>query len=140
MPRKKKQPSYEEQRDKWYAKLKREGFEDIEVIGDPHERLKLWSSTLIANRTKVFTQHGGWEAKAEYYRLAAHFLNDYKFKKRVEAVIWDYHANGISIRDIAKTLNKVRSKKLNYWDIWAILKRLRAEMYKMYLPNRKQSE
>jgi hypothetical protein len=121
--------NYEQLRKKWYAKLKCSGFEDAEtMIGE----LKRYSSTLIANKNKVLFQNGGWKAKEEYYRLASQFLNDHTFKAKLDQVIWEYHTNGISFKNIAMLLNKTRTKQTNRTSIWAIVRQLRAEMFNKY--------
>ncbi len=63
--------------------------------------------------------------------MAESFLNDYKFESRVERIIWEYHANGISIRDIVKLLQKVRIKR-HKEQVNAVIMFLRAAMKKMY--------
>lgn len=135
MARKSKHLSYEELRDKWYKKLKKQGFEDIEDING---QLKMYSSTLLGNRKKVLVQHGGWQAKAEYYNLAGQFLNEYKFNTKLDKIIWEYHANGLGVREIAQILRKVRVLKTSHTTIWNIIKRLKIIMYSMYLEPKKE--
>lgn len=90
----------------WYAKLKDEGFEDIERSED---MLKVWSTTFtmaVPNSSTPIQL----AAKESYYRFATHFLNEYKFEKDRDKVIWEYHSNGISMRNIAELLKKVNIK------------------------------
>lgn len=114
----------------WYGKLKNSGFEDIETTDG---RLKEYSSTLLANPHKVLTQNGGWQAKEEYYRMAGHFLLEHKFETKLKKVMWEYHSNGISVEDIAKTLNKTGVVKTNRTSVWQIIKDLRTIMFGRYL-------
>lgn len=109
----------------WDAKLKASGFDDIEYGNG--DLLKHSSS----NRT---SHHDGgpWEPKAEYYRLAHYFLNEFKFKTRLEEIVWTYHSEGISVRNIVITLNKVRRKKVVRMTVWRIIERLRTQMKKLY--------
>lgn len=119
---------YERLRDRWYAKLKKSGFEDIEQDED---NLKIWSSTYFGHRLR--TNHaGGWQAKAAYYSMAERFLHEYQFSSNLEHAIWEYHTNGISIRDITDTLKKAKVKT-NRQYVWEAVHKLEIEMKKLYL-------
>ncbi len=116
------QASYKKERAKWYAKLKKSGFEDIEA--NEHS-LKSWSSKFVrADKTSITS----WQAKQEYYYQATHFLNSHKFETNLEKAIWEYHANGISVREIASLLNKTKVIKTNRQTIWLVVKKLRSLM------------
>lgn len=117
---------YEKLRDKWYAKLKKEGFEDIEVN---EAELKEYSASTL-RRKRDFNN---WQDKAAYYSMATNFLNDYRFASELEKVMWEYHSNAISIRDIVKLLSKAKVAKLNRHDVWVIINKLRKTMMKMYM-------
>ncbi len=73
-----------------------------------------------------------WQSKETYYYAANHFLNEYKFVSALERIIWEYHSNGISGRNIAKTLTKTRRRPINRMTVWRIVKRLNKEMKKLY--------
>jgi hypothetical protein len=85
---------------KWYKKLAKSGFEDIE------------GNEEYFNASDTFTRHSSryrdsvqrFEAKQEYYRLAGHFLYDHKFSSTLEKMIWQLHSEGLSIREITKKL------------------------------------
>ena len=128
---KKKQLSYEDLKKIWYAKLAKkkdslypDGFKDIEKDED---NLKEWSTAFTKKKSL-----DSWQAKQTYYNMADSFLHDHVFATRLDQIIWEYHANGISVRDIADTLNKVRRKKTNRTTVWLAVKRLEAIMLKMY--------
>src|SRR5271165_3809627 len=97
----------------WYAKLKKSGFNDIE---QSDMQLKKWSSQVF-NISGDGIDHTDvkilWEAKAEYYRLAEHFLNEYEFLDTLEKQIWKLHSETNSYRDIAKKLKNTTMLKLN---------------------------
>lgn len=120
---------YKRLRDIWYAKLAKDGFEDIE---DKDSRnLKKWSVKLVLHVPQVAR-----EAREQYYRMATDFLNDYKFKSSLEKIIWEYHANGMGVRDIADTLKKAKViVRTAAWVHKFVIKPLRAEMKKMYMKN-----
>lgn len=119
-------PEYKKQRKIWYKKLADSGFEDAE---QDEEYLHQFS--------RVDTRYcGPVEAKIEYYRLATHFLNDYKFSSRFEYTVWMYHSEGLSARNIAKTLNRIKKrykkKNIERMMVWRTIKRLLTEMKKLY--------
>jgi len=119
----KKQQSLKELQESWYKKLKKDGFEDIEQDED---NLKVWSSVFFLRNSPEQIQ-----AKQAYYQMASNFLEDYKFKTRREEIIWTYHSEGISYRDISKLLKKVRIK-LSHTAVQNVVHKLQAAMYLMY--------
>lgn len=116
----------------WYKKLETSkseeypnGFKDIEAndfrLKEPPNKFTrdraLWS----------------WEAKESYYHMARKFLNDYKFDSNRERIIWEYHTEGISIRDIVKLLKKSRLKSVYRRVVWETVNKLEKTMKKMYM-------
>lgn len=120
-------PDYDKLKKKWYAKLAKEGFKDIESDEDS---LKTYSNIFAQKHSPEQTL-----AKIEYYRMAEHFLNEYKFASKLDQIIWEYHSNGISMRNIAKLLKQARVARTNRTDVWKLVKRLRFKMYEMYVRN-----
>lgn len=122
--KKPKQPSYQELRETWYKKLTDSGFEDIET-----NDFNLKSS---ANK---FAKRKNLYDKSEYFYMARQFLNDYKFESKREQVIWEYWAEGMSVRDIAETLQKTKvvPRSFDRNKVWVIVKHLKGIMLKMYL-------
>jgi len=100
----KKQP-FKKLQNEWYKKLKDSGFEDIETPGG---FLKGLSSSSGKPSNKEGYSWGERElynkSKEEYYRLAGHFLHDYKFESNIEKFIWELHSNGVSVRSIVSVL------------------------------------
>lgn len=111
-----KAKTYEQLRKEWYAKLKKSGFEDIE---DLEGRLITYTNNMYKPPTHdarlysilskdslldltIMTRESG----KEYYRLAEHFFNDYKFTSKKHKDIWELHSNGYSERDIVLKLIK----------------------------------
>ncbi len=110
----------------WKEKLKKSGFHDLEIDN---------KGTLENNSTSggfLDKRRVTWQSQAEYYQYTTYFLNDYPFNNRIEQIIWEYHSNGMSTRDIANTLNKVRKKKILRMTVWRIVKRLSEKMKEMY--------
>lgn len=120
-----KSDDYDKLRAIWYQKLKDEGYNDIESDED---HLKTWSTKFASKKSQA-----DWQAKATYYSMASNFLNDYPFENDLERIIWEYHANAISVRDIAITLNKAGITKTNRTTVWQTIKRLEAKMKSLYL-------
>ena len=109
-------------------RLKKDGFEDIEK--NEHE-LKTYSNVLTKseNNRRIAGPINGKEA---YYKLATWFVNDYKFKSNLEKVIWEYHSNGLSIRNISRVLQTAKVSSKTKDQIWFIIVRLRKAMFKFY--------
>ena len=125
----KRRTEYEKLRAFWYGVLKAEGFNDIEQDEDT---LKEWSSrTLRKNQHENLLD--SWADKMEYYNLATRFLNEFPFEKELYRVIWSYHVEGISYRNIAKILRKAKVARLKKDTIWRIVSELKLTMKQMYL-------
>jgi hypothetical protein len=128
MPTKRRKPkTYKELKTLWYAKLKADGFEDIERSED---MLKVWSTTFtmaVPNSSTPIQL----AAKEAYYRFATHFLNDYQFETLRDKIVWEYHSNGMSMRNIVETLKKVKIKT-NRDNICDTVNRLARIMKSMY--------
>ena len=123
-----KKSDFQKVQDEWYTKLKNDGFVDIEQDED---NLKVWSAKFKTAYQKLPKEV--WVAKATYYQMAENFLQDYKFATKIERIIWEYHANGISFRDIATTLNKAKVTRTNRDNIWKVVKKLKTKMYTLYV-------
>lgn len=103
----------------WYAKLKAEGFDDIEN-----------DKGHIKKESSYFTKKdvvGKFEFTQTYFYNATQFLNDHKFENEYEKAVWDYHSNGLSSRQIASTLRKAGLKS-NYDKVQKIILKLRRIM------------
>lgn len=83
-------------RDMWYKKLKDEGFEDAEA--GPY--LKEWHSFYFQARHEP----SSFLIKQNYFYRANHFLLTHDFDSYLDKSIWELHAKGISVRDIATAL------------------------------------
>lgn len=122
---------YKKIRAVWYSKLKAEGFDDIEQDED---NLKVWSSDKFG-RNKGMIQNGGFEAKAEYFRLATMFCAEYEFETELDRIIWTYHAEGLNNADITKLLREAKliKTKTDRQYVWTIVNRLRVLMKAKYI-------
>jgi len=112
---------------KWYKKLKATGFDELEYK-DGSIKSCAPPSARKTHRAFIFQQ-----STQEYYYMATHFLNDYKFESTKERNIWEYHANGLSVRSISRIFNKLKfTEGYGKSTIFNIIKRLEADMYKLY--------
>lgn len=114
----------QKQTELWYSKLKKTGFKDIE---QDEYHLKFWDTGRLNRKDPNMIN-----STQSYYTMAEHFLNDHTFDNNSDRIIWEYHANGISARNITKTLNKVRKVKTNRTTVLQILKKLRDKMKLLY--------
>lgn len=109
---------------------KGERFKDIEK----NERLlkegKPWVSRTDHKYSGSSLTPVAKEARQEYYYMATHFLTNYAFETKLDEVIWAYHVEGISERNIVKILNKVRKKKIYKLKVGNTIRRLELIMKK----------
>jgi hypothetical protein len=120
----KKPQDYKQLRELWYAKLRDDGFSDIEADDD---RLKKWSSSAHLQHTVE-----EWQAKEAYYNAACSFLLDHTFETELDHVIWEYYANGMSARNITHVLNDTKVTKTNRTTVAAKIKALDKIMREKY--------
>lgn len=80
----------------WYEKLKSSGFEDVE--DGPY--LKEWHSCYFQIRHKPYA----FKVKQDYYYHATHFLLVHDFDSYLDRAIWELHAKGTSVREIAEEI------------------------------------
>jgi hypothetical protein len=86
---------------KWYNKLAKAGFKDLENVFVSGEPLLHWDSIEFQ---RYFSPDSFLE-RQRYYELAGQLLNEFKFKDKRDKKIWEMHTKGVSQRDIAKKVN-----------------------------------
>jgi hypothetical protein len=107
-------PEFLDLRDKWYKKLERAGFEDIETnlrtTRQPGPLLKGVSAGDLARR--LYRQD-----KEDYYRWARHHLHEMKTntrRQRIARRVWELHSEGESqvkiLQKLKKTYPELRTK------------------------------
>lgn len=116
--------------------MKKAGFEDIERNETDLKTSFISQAAAHHRRDSAVV----WEAKAEYYRMAEHFLNEHKFESELDRVIWEYHTNAMSARNIAITLQQAGVAKLTKTPVHAIIQRLANQMRKRYLVNSRDKD
>lgn len=100
----------------WYQKLRDSGFTDIEDCDSERELLIRWDSVYIINR---YTPDS-YRAIRHYFVLASQLLHEYDFENEFERKVWSLHADGFSIREIAKIAETKTGK------VYKVVKGLRA--------------
>lgn len=85
---------------KWHGKLETSKFFDHEEFDSPMELMKVHEN----ERFRGMYTGDEFLAQQRYYELAGQLLHDHSFKNQKEQNIWKMHAEGFSIKDIAKKL------------------------------------
>lgn len=86
----------------WYRKLREGGFRDIEQAdGTLRDRNRL---QYAANLDPIVRR-----ATAEYFALAARYLAEGLFVCGEDQRVWELHADGLTVREIAKTVGRASS-------------------------------
>lgn len=119
---------------KWYKKLSKTGFKDIESKVAGREVLNMWDSVYFHS---TYTAEE-FEAKRRYFELARHFLDSHVFENSLEKWIWSQHSEGFSSHDIAKkctrklikgiNVSRLRKDKLTRYRVNEVVNRLKREM------------
>jgi hypothetical protein len=121
----KKKTELERVQSVWYKKLKDSGFNDIE---QDNQSINRSISKAFLKKDPVIR-----EVVQEYYCMAYHFLNEYEFDTELDKVMWEYHTNGLSARNIAKLLNATKVTKTSKTAVWKTVKKLEDIMKGLYL-------
>lgn len=83
---------------KWYRKLKRTGFKDIEARGTLSSRGNGAKSNAVWVNAEVI------EERSAFYRLASQFFHDFDWKDKKDKRIWELFADGKSVQQIANAI------------------------------------
>jgi hypothetical protein len=121
-----KTPQFKKLQEKWYKKLKDEGFNDIEKGEDT---LMVCNSTAFRKSRYPIESYN---AKVRYFALAGQFLNDNKFETRKDKIVWELHTNGKSTREIETELKRRKILNPSRDMTNKIIRRLAKEMLKKY--------
>lgn len=112
------QLQYNETKKKWYEKLKREGFEDIE---QDEKTLKRWHSSYFICPSHGFRTIEKFNAQRDYYLQASKFLHIGTFNEK-EYDVWELHAEGVSTREISRLLG------IGRFPVWQMVKKMKEAM------------
>lgn len=121
-----KTKEFKKLKDKWYKKLEKSGFIDVE---QDENTLIDWDSFRFGTaRNKSHYEH-----HQEYFSYSGEFLHTNEFESHKEHQIWSLHAEGKSIKEIADTLTARGFKSCkSKQSIFVIVKRLKEEMFKKF--------
>ena len=107
----------------WYAKLKRDGFKDIEVMDDRGDMNGLLSGH---NATELSGIVGKNDLRESYYRLAGRFRHEFVFSSSLDALIWELYAEGVPYRSISHQVN------VSVWQVYSTVNRIKSGPFKDY--------
>lgn len=117
--------SFNKLKAEWDVKLIESGFKDIEYKDGSIKSCKPRSTRALDPSLRQATQ--------EYYYMCYHFLNEHVFTSELEKVIWEYHTEGISVRNICKLLKTANVATMTRWSVWDTIRRLESIMKLKYL-------
>jgi len=94
MPRKKQAKQFKQLQAKWYAKLSKSGFEDIEANDNKLKRYdaEYFLSTSVDKAMETL----------QYYKQCEEFLREHNFFSKSDRGIWRLHCTGMTEEEIAK--------------------------------------
>ncbi len=102
--------------EKWYKKLEKEGFKDIENFSLESRPLKEWhnfkfkrakfGNELYQDQIQNLLNHKDFD---EYCKMMVKHGNC-KFTKKQVREIWELHVQGLSTRKIAKKMKRVKAR------------------------------
>lgn len=95
--------AFERVQAKWYDKLKRDGFQDIENTRLPSRPLIQYHSFKI-NGKKACYSETNMSASRSYYEAATRIVQEDRFKSALQKRIWTRHSEGQTVREIAEAL------------------------------------
>lgn len=119
-----KDPSFVELKKKWYEKLKKSGFEEIEDLNGPKDFLIHYDSSRFFKdySAEYIDEH------QTYYRMCDDFFWNYAaWKSPPEKEIWRLHSMGYSRRKIAFILQRQKFQ-ISSSSVQIILSRLKKIM------------
>lgn len=97
---------FKELNKKWKGKLKASGFKDLEDAEDPDAPLPT-STDPRTRRSKESAQ------VQDYYQKALHYLENGTFTSMRQKAMWQMHANGDSLQEIA-TARMISKSAVDY--------------------------
>lgn len=132
-----KTPKFLKLQNKWYSKIKKLGFEDIETASELLKRPTSVRRFGIKTRAPLGDEAEQLriiiDAKQVYYSMASQFLQNHSFDSKREKTIWMYHTEGLSVRDISDTLDKA-GIPMSKDKVHRVVSKLRSIMKKEGLP------
>lgn len=88
-------PSCKALRQEWYQTLTEEGFFDIEK----QDRLRTTNASHEIRKDLQTTMQ--FDARCSYYQWARNKLNEGRFDSTKDRLIWQYHSEGVSRREMS---------------------------------------
>jgi hypothetical protein len=119
-------PQFKKLQKKWYNKIKKLGFVDVEKYADisPSSDLKF---SLIKPIEGIKPQYRWNFSNEKHFRIAQNFLTHGTFASFLDQKIWECYCEGLSIRQTVKELHKI-GIKYSRFVVNERLKNLKVEM------------
>lgn len=108
--------------EKWYDKLDREGFKDVETNVDGKLFLREFHSSYFQRKYSPLR----FRFKQQYYQNATRFTHIYEFTSDRDRLMWIAHADGVSVRKIASKF------KVKIWVAHQTINKLATIMKKLF--------
>ncbi len=115
---------FKDLKSKWYGKLEKDGFVDIEHK-EKDQLLRYDDSYFKAESDPV-----RFAAKQYYYEAASKFFWEHDFKDKKTRLIWQLHSEGKTYEQISTELKSANFKKSSPGTVYLIVKKLAKEMLK----------
>lgn len=96
-------------KEKWYKKLEKSGFEDIEDNSLEEPLIKDWHSRRFKKWPKEV-----FDFRLKYYADARSLLHTYAFESELHKRIWELHSEGWSLRDIEQEIGEYKKDTINH--------------------------
>ena len=100
--------------EKWEKILAKHGLEDLE---DSKGRLKSWHSF----KFQAQFSPEEFSERTTYFNQCEDLLRSYTFSRPIERKIWEYHTQGLSVREVSKAING----RLDWSSVAKIIKRIK---------------
>lgn len=93
-------PEFKRLKARWYKKLEKAGFEDLEYAKHEYGAIKPDISGTHPDGNPASLKLQIMETTQNYFEWAMRMLNEANFKNRKHKRIWQLHSEGLSTRDI----------------------------------------
>lgn len=93
-----KSKEFKDLKDRWYKKLKKSGFVDIE---EDEKRLLEYHNTKYSSSDPL-----AFSSQQRYFELAGQLLHSFPFKSSEQRTIWTLHCEGKTVRSIGKRVDR----------------------------------
>lgn len=131
-------PEFIRLQNKWYKKLKDEGFKDIEWLDSstglghdtPYLAGSVSKASVSLNEMHDLQASQASKDQQNYYRICSNYAVYGTFPSKTHRKIFEYHASGLSYRKIARIMTSKHRQPMSYFKVFYIVKALKEEMFR----------